>query len=68
MNDCQLCNNKDAPCPYSTEVSSCLSFKELKQKIYNAKEIYTGMDGFNPMTAPEAYLQRILRQMYEELT
>ena len=28
-------------------------------------EIYAGMDGFEPETAPEAYQKRIIEQMYE---
>jgi len=41
---------------------------QLKEAIHEAKEIYTGMQGFKPETAPEAYQQRILKQMYEALT
>ncbi len=41
---------------------------ELRETIHNAKEIYTGMEGFTARTAPEAYLQRMLEQMYNELT
>ena len=29
-------------------------------------EIYAGMDGFIPETAPEAYQKRIIEQMYEQ--
>ena len=41
---------------------------ELRETIHNAKEIYVGMEGFTARTAPEGYLQRILEQMYSELT
>jgi len=40
---------------------------KLKERIHEACEVYTGMDGFIPETAPEAYQRRILRQMYEAL-
>ena len=36
--------------------------KEALQEIIN---IYAGMDGFIPETAPEAYQERIILQMYE---
>jgi uncharacterized protein (UPF0335 family) len=41
--------------------------EELEAMIHEAKEIYTGMDGFIPETAPEGYQQRIMRQLYEAL-
>jgi len=41
--------------------------EQLKESVREAKEIFTGMDGFKPETAPEAYQQRVLRQMYEAL-
>jgi len=70
MTECELCsgNNKDMPCAYSTEVTGCLRYQELLNKIHEAKEIYTGADAFIARTAPEAYQQRLLRQMYEALT
>lgn len=39
--------------------------ERLREAIAEIKEIYTGMDGFIAETAPEAYLQRILRQIFE---
>ena len=39
--------------------------KELEKQLNEIKEIYLGMDGFNPETAPEAYLQFILNQIYD---
>lgn len=35
------------------------------QALKEIVEIYAGMDGFIPETAPEAYQKRIIRQMYE---
>lgn len=40
----------------------------LRERIHEAKEIYIGMEGFVPVTAPEGYQQRILKQMWEALT
>jgi hypothetical protein len=44
----------------------------LREKVERAKdalreirEIYAGMDGFIPETAPEGYQQRIIKQMYD---
>jgi histone acetyltransferase (RNA polymerase elongator complex component) len=42
--------------------------EELEERIHEASEIYIGMDGFTPETAPEGYQQRILQQMYDALT
>lgn len=39
----------------------------LRARIHEASEIYTGMDGFVPETAPEAYQQKILQQMFNAL-
>jgi len=39
----------------------------LEARIHEAKEIYTGMEGFIPETAPEAYQKRTLDQMWEAL-
>jgi len=35
-----------------------------KARLQDVCEIYNGMDGFEPKTAPEDYLLRIVRQMY----
>ena len=35
-----------------------------KARLQAIREIYNGMDGFEPKTAPEDYLLRIVRQMY----
>ena len=35
-----------------------------KIKLQAVCEIFNGMEGFKPKTAPEAYLLRIVRQMY----
>lgn len=35
--------------------------------MHNAREVYIGMDGFKPETAPEGYCLHLLKQMYEEL-
>jgi len=37
---------------------------ELKEKLSEIIEIYAGMEGFIPETAPEAYQARIIEQMY----
>ena len=36
-----------------------------KQALEEIREVYTGSDGFIPETAPEAYQQRLLKQMYD---
>lgn len=41
--------------------------KEVVEKIRLVEEIYIGMDGFVPQTAPEAYQQQTLKEMYDEL-
>jgi hypothetical protein len=40
---------------------------EYEARINEAKEVYIGMEGFIPETAPEAYQKRILDQMYDTL-
>ena len=40
-------------------------YDKLKFFLNEIKEIYIGMDGFSPETAPEAYLQFILNQIYD---
>ena len=40
----------------------------LEARIHEAKEIYTGMEGFIPETAPEAYQKRALDQIWDVLT
>lgn len=37
----------------------------LRDRIDAVREIYAGMEGFIAQTAPEGYLQRIVKQMYE---
>ena len=37
---------------------------ELRAKLSAIIEIYAGMEGFIPETAPEAYQARIIEQMY----
>jgi len=34
-------------------------------KLRAVREIYAGMEGFIPQTAPEGYCLRIIREMYE---
>lgn len=41
--------------------------EKAEKAIHEAKEVYVGMDGFVPETAPEGYQQRILREMYKAL-
>jgi len=36
-----------------------------ERRLHEVREIFTGMDGFIAETAPEGYLQRICRQMYD---
>jgi len=45
-----------------------VDYLRILDKTHEAKEIYTGMDGFVSETAPEAYQQRILKKMFEALT
>lgn len=44
------------------------SMIEKVETYHNAlseiREIYAGMDGFIPETAPESYQQRVIKQMY----
>lgn len=40
---------------------------ELRSRNHEAREIYTGMEGFVPETAPEGYCLRIIEQMYSAL-
>ena len=40
---------------------------ELEQRIHEACEVYAGMEGFIPETAPEAYCLRVIEQMYQAL-
>ena len=40
---------------------------EAKARIQAAIEVYAGMEGFIPETAPEAYCLRIIEQMNEAL-
>jgi len=40
---------------------------QAKKRIHSAYEIYAGMDGFIPETAPEGYCLRIIEQMADEL-
>jgi len=40
---------------------------ELEAMIHEAKEVYAGMEGFKPETAPEGYCLRIIEQMYAAL-
>jgi hypothetical protein len=37
----------------------------LESLLHEIMEIYAGMEGFVTETAPEAYLQTILKQMYD---
>lgn len=39
--------------------------ERLRARIDAVREIYAGMEGFIAQTAPEGYLQRIVKQMYE---
>lgn len=40
---------------------------DLAMRIHHAKEVYIGMDGFKPETAPEGYCLKLLKDMYNEL-
>lgn len=40
---------------------------DLAMRIHHAKEVYIGMDGFKPETAPEGYCLKLLKEMYDEL-
>lgn len=37
---------------------------EAERKLHEIKEIYIGIEGFDPETAPEGYLQKKLEEMY----
>lgn len=37
----------------------------LESRLHEVREIYAGMEGFEPETAPEAYCLRIIDQMYK---
>ena len=38
---------------------------QLRAKLHEVREIYTGSEGFKPATTPEAYCLRVMEQMYE---
>lgn len=40
---------------------------EMEYQLRQIAEIYIGMDGFTPVTAPEAYQQMKLKEMYDEI-
>ena len=54
------CNGFDC-CPLAPELA------ELRERIHEACEVYAGMEGFIPETAPEAYCLRVIEQMYQAL-
>lgn len=39
--------------------------RELEERIASVTEVYAGMEGFKPETAPEAYCLRVINQMYD---
>lgn len=39
--------------------------QELEAQLHEVREIFAGMEGFEPETAPEGYAMRIINQMYE---
>ena len=41
--------------------------EKLEQQLHEIREIYAGMEGFEPQTAPEAYCLRIIEQMAKAL-
>lgn len=41
------------------------AWAEAEARLHEVREIYAGMEGFIPETAPEGYQQRIIQQMYE---
>ena len=47
---------------------TCRRIEELESRIHEACEVYAGMEGFIPETAPEGYCLRIINEMYKELT
>lgn len=38
--------------------------ENLEARLHEVQEIYAGMEGFIPETAPEGYTLRIIEQMY----
>ena len=40
----------------------------LREAVHQITEVYIGSDGFKPETAPEAYQQHLIKQMYDEAT
>ena len=61
-------------CPNHGPAANCGVVQSLRERItlleariHEAKEIYIGMEGFVPETAPEAYQKRALDQMWEAL-
>lgn len=59
--------NHNLACVNDCEVNLENRIAELESRIHEAKEVYAGMEGFEPQTAPEGYLLRIIEQMYQEL-
>ena len=50
-----------------TNLKDALKNAELRSRIHEAYEIYAGMDGFIPMTAPEGYCLQTIKKMADEL-
>ena len=51
--------------PAGTKLYAALTAQDnAKARLQAIREIYNGMEGFEPKTAPEDYLLRIVRQMY----
>ena len=46
------------------ELAALTAQDNAKARLQAICEIYNGMEGFEPKTAPEDYLLRIVRQMY----
>lgn len=39
--------------------------EEMAAALHEVQEIYAGLDGFKPETAPEGYALRVIEQMYQ---
>lgn len=73
FDDCEYYDkNMELNCSYSQDNSKCIKdVKEInleikyKQALQKIIEEYTGMEGFISRTAPEAYLQSVLKRIYD---
>ena len=73
LDDCEYYDkNMELNCSYSQDNSKCIKDVKAinleikyKQALQEIIEEYIGMEGFESKTAPEAYLQSVLKRIYD---